>query len=451
MKKLGTVLLTVVILLGALILRSWGLRDRAPFDWDQNRDYQVVSRIAGGEVTLIGPVAKGELGFFLGPLYYYLLVPGYILLHGDLSALPLTAILLDVLAVLAMLMVLPGRWGKGRALFLAAVWSCSWLAIESARISWNVALVPLWTILSLALLTRPPTSRRGMLMFGLVIGLAWHIHAALIPLGALLALPFLIHSRRLSTWILFGFGYLLPLLPLILFDLRHGGLEHRLLLNFFQSAESVKGSWSLVIPAVISRLGKNVAALLGGAHDLNLTLGIGMSALAFLACLRGTTFARWAGLAVLLNILLALFLRDPGLPEYYLLAATLGSLIVLVDVLFHLPRLTWLAIPAFAIFLWFNVPRYTAAPTSFALGSKTRLVEHLATFPSPISVEYDLPFGREAGLSVLLNRAGLAGKGETKTHALVTEKGDETLFIQGEIAQDEGWYGGLRLGVRRVQ
>jgi hypothetical protein len=445
-------LLLVVILVGGLGLRFWGLENRAPFDWDQNRDYQVVTKLARGEITLIGPVAKGELGFFLGPLYYYLLLPGYLIADGSLLALPVAAVICDVMAILAMLTFLPARWGRGQSLLMAAVWSVSWFAIESARISWNVALVPLWTILTLAFLTKPPTTTKwGVVGLGVLLGLAWHVHAALIPLGLLLSLPFLFSSCRVSTWGFFAFGYLLPLLPLVLFDLRHGGLEHRLLLNFLQTTKEVRGDWSLIIPAVMSRLGKNVSAFLGGAHDLNLLLGYGMGAFALFTIFRGTTFARWATAAILVNLTLALLLRDPGLPEYYLLVSTIGSLIILVDFIFHFRFPGLFVVPLFTLFLVQNIRLYSHTETSFSLGVKDRLVQDLTAFPTPISVEYDLPFGREAGINILMTRAGLSGEGAVQTEAIITEKADPTLFIKGEVAEDRGWFGALRLGVRRVQ
>ena len=60
--KLFYILAAVIISL-ALFLRLYKIENRAPFDWDQNRDYAAISDIAGGKPVLIGPVAKGEGGF----------------------------------------------------------------------------------------------------------------------------------------------------------------------------------------------------------------------------------------------------------------------------------------------------------------------------------------------------------------------------------------------------
>src|SRR5689334_22440473 len=139
MKKWYLLISILIVALGC-VLRFSGFASRAPFDWDQNRDYQAIEGIARGKTTLIGPVAKGEGGFFLGPLYYYLATPAFILMHGNPRAPPITSMVVDMLAVVAILALLPSRLGRTQSVVLAILWSCSWFAIEMSRISWNVAL-----------------------------------------------------------------------------------------------------------------------------------------------------------------------------------------------------------------------------------------------------------------------------------------------------------------------
>ena len=79
MKK---VLLTAILLL-ALFLRTYRTSDFLGFWFDQGRDAKIVWDIwHSHKLTLIGPTTGIE-GIFLGPFYYYLITPAYILGGGN--------------------------------------------------------------------------------------------------------------------------------------------------------------------------------------------------------------------------------------------------------------------------------------------------------------------------------------------------------------------------------
>jgi len=68
------------------------------FTWDQGRDAWMLRHILQGDFTLIGPTS-GLQGFFLGPLWYYLGVPGYVLTRGNPYGISLWYIALSCLAL----------------------------------------------------------------------------------------------------------------------------------------------------------------------------------------------------------------------------------------------------------------------------------------------------------------------------------------------------------------
>src|SRR3989339_1471952 len=79
MKKI----LLIAILALALFLRTYRVADFLGFWFDQGRDAKVVWDIwHSGKLTLIGPTTGIE-GIFLGPFYYYLITPAYILGGGN--------------------------------------------------------------------------------------------------------------------------------------------------------------------------------------------------------------------------------------------------------------------------------------------------------------------------------------------------------------------------------
>ena len=65
--KLRKLIPFAIIFALSIFLRSINLLDRAPFDWDQNRDYSQVLAISQGEYLPLGPVAKGSVGGFFLP------------------------------------------------------------------------------------------------------------------------------------------------------------------------------------------------------------------------------------------------------------------------------------------------------------------------------------------------------------------------------------------------
>lgn len=452
MKKWLYLILSALVIVLALFLRVSKIQNRAPFDWDQNRDYLAVEQIVSGKFTLIGPVAKGEGGFFLGPLYYYLCVPGFLLSGGAPISLPITSAVLDVLAIVAILVFFPKILGKNQSLLLALLWSVSWFAIEMSKVSWNVALLQIWLVVYIYLLSISLSSFKALLL-GIVLGATWHIHAVTIPLSLLI---FLIYLKKLHlSWIdlcYVGLGYLIALSPLILFDLRHVGLERNLLIQFLLQSEGSRPPFMDILSSVLARFGKNTVAIVSGHSELSLSWGIVATILSGLSSLRGNRIVKLAGLIVLTNLLLVLYLGEIRFPEYYLASCYLPILIILIDSLTHFKKIRKpLVLISLTLFFLANLGFYSSDKTSFALAQKQDMVNRVAQLGNIVDMRYDLSFGRESGIGVLLQQAGVVSKKSANTQVIITEGTSESVYIDGEIAEDLGWFGGYRLAYRVVQ
>src|SRR6185312_9145874 len=66
------------ILLLAAFLRLYKIADYLTFLGDEGRDALVVYNILHGHLTLLGPTSSVG-GFFLGPIYYYIMAPAMFL------------------------------------------------------------------------------------------------------------------------------------------------------------------------------------------------------------------------------------------------------------------------------------------------------------------------------------------------------------------------------------
>ncbi|GAB4027619.1 MAG: hypothetical protein Fur0011_6060 [Candidatus Microgenomates bacterium] len=441
-KLIRKVLIPVLILAIGVFLRTNSLANHAPFDWDQNRDYQEVAKIASGKPTLIGPVAKGEGGFFLGPLYYYLLIPFYSVTGGNPISLPLTSVFIDTLTIAAIVGLGVFLKKPSFGYIFALLWAVSPSTIDSARISWNVILVPLWFIGMVYYLSKPKYANFELFFVGVISGLAWHIHAAIIPLAPILLL---LRYRSLSLFSpkLFYLltGYLIPLSPLILFDLRHIGLQFNLIKQMVLNQESVRQPILDVTYSTLSRYGKNLAVFFGGKSDLNLILGVFASLGAALMLFSKSSFLRLAVTSILVNLILVVLLGAVIFPEYYLLVATTATVLIFSYLLSKL-RLGLLFATVLSLYLLTTI---NSSPTPYSLENKLKLARRIAQESSEAKIIYDLPFGRESGITILLKREGVEIKDNSRFIFMISEKNDQSLFINGKIATELGSFGALRL------
>ena len=447
-KLIRKILIPVLILALGIFLRTNSLASHAPFDWDQNRDYQEVMKIASGKPTLIGPVAKGEGGFFLGPLYYYLLTPLYLLTGGSPISLPTTSVIIDSLTILLILGL--GIYLKNISFgyIFALLYSVSPSVIDASRISWNVIMVPLWYIGMVYYLSKPKYSNLELLVIGILSGLTWHIHAAIIPLAPLLLL---LRSRTLTLFspriFYILIGYLLPLSPLILFDVRHSALQSNLIKQMVIGQESVRQPALDVAHSVLSRYGKNLSMFFGGKSDLNLPLGILALSLSIISLFMKSSLIRLASVSIIANLVLVLLLGTVGFPEYYLLVATVATVLIFAYMLskHHLGLLITLALTIYLL------TKISFSPTAYSLENKLKLSRRIAQESKEVSIIYDLPFGRESGIPILLRREGVNLVEGGNTIMMISEKNDSNLYIQGEIATELGYFGAYRLVMRDVQ
>jgi len=227
----------LILFLFALIFSFYKLDNFYQLNYDQERDYQVVQKILSGDLTLIGPQAVSTAGFYLAPWYYYLLVPFFVLFNGHpLFAAYLTG-LVHLLTTLALFLFLK----KHTKHDLIALASSLLYASTLHRTAWNVMFIPLLFILFLNLLLRSRQTPKSFSLLLFLVSLGIHFHFQFVLLAPFLGIYLLLNrsklpSLRSKNLALYFIALLIPLLPLIAFDLRHDFINSRSFLNFFGSA-----------------------------------------------------------------------------------------------------------------------------------------------------------------------------------------------------------------------
>jgi len=244
-----TKIFLLLVLLVALLVRVYRIGDLLGFYYDQGRDAQVIWDLwHNHKFFLIGPTTGIE-GIFRGPWYYWLIGVPYLLGRGD-PIWPAIFLGLTTLVAVFVCYKLASRLGGTKAGFLALIISgLSFYLMQASR--WLSNPTPMFLI-SMGVV---------YFMFQIIDGKKW----SYLPLGFLLGLAmqfgsatevfyfpaiiiFLLFNKKLwpdlKTLLLSGFLLLTVFAPQIFFDLRHEGILHKNILNFFVADKSFQASFS---------------------------------------------------------------------------------------------------------------------------------------------------------------------------------------------------------------
>ncbi len=262
----------LLYLLGGILLRVWNFKNSLYFIYDQGRDAWVFDKIAHGHPVLVGPTS-GLAGFFLGPLWYYLGLPGYVLSRGNPYGICLWFIALSCLA-------LPLYWliahklfkNHGWAVILAVLLAIIPGSLTASLMIWNplmsgpLMLGALWSLWR----ARVNKSRTWLAVGFLCLALTLQSEFAygvffIVPL--FLAIPWI---RRKFDWRDFAAVILvigLTLLPQLGFDIRnHFLMTKSLISSTLSSTNSV--SWSQQFSQRPTQLIQATQHILIGDQDL---------------------------------------------------------------------------------------------------------------------------------------------------------------------------------------
>lgn len=234
-----------LILVLALFLRVYRADQLLGFYYDQGRDAKVIWDLSRhGKFFLIGPTTGIE-GIFLGPFFYYLLTPAYLLGNGNPVWPAVEVAVINTLGV-AMLYVIGRRYyGLAVGLVAAAIAAASFQLVQAERWLANpaplpaFALVIVWCLLAIIHMRGRWWHWAGA---GLAVGLSLQLEAA----SAIFFLPATViilllwrrwHWRGVALAAL-AFG--VTMLPQIVFDLRHQHILLNALRNFLMAEKSFR-------------------------------------------------------------------------------------------------------------------------------------------------------------------------------------------------------------------
>lgn len=229
-KNILIICLSFIALLG-LYLRISFPKDHIVWFYDQARDRKIVMNlIQKHDIVLRGP-ATSKWGLFHGPLYYYVIAPFYWLSNGEVSSIPLYALILMNVSTIIPISLIVYRITKSKkaVLISAFLFIISYEQIEYARWFTNVSLaIPLLTwyfYFSLASFEKK-SSYLFSVLSGLFLGLSIQTEVFLlfyIPINVILYVYQKINvdlSQKIRKVLGFIIGLILGILPLILAEIK---------------------------------------------------------------------------------------------------------------------------------------------------------------------------------------------------------------------------------------
>jgi len=213
------------------VLAIWG--NNIPITYDQGRDLvDLRQMVVTHNPRLVGPTTSIN-GVLLGPFYYYFLLIPFIVFGGNPMALIFWQIIWFQISILLLWLVLRKK-SIALSNIIGILLSLLPTGFYTARYFWNANTMPIFTILfftSIIYFLENYSTKRSLLV-GLISGLSLQIEAAFgILFFPFTILYFLIKRISLKNFIFCFTGFFVTLLPQLLFELRHGFIMTKILLD----------------------------------------------------------------------------------------------------------------------------------------------------------------------------------------------------------------------------
>ncbi len=255
-----------VILLLGFFLRFYRVRDYIVFLGDEGRDALVVYNILHGDLTLLGPTSSVG-GFFLGPIYYYLMTPFMFLSRFDPVGPAIMVVLFGVATIFLVYKIGREFFNPLAGIIAAFLYAISPVVVTYSRSSWNPNVFPFFTISTLYALYKAVVENKISLFIltGFLMGINLQIHYLATFVGAIIFFYTLFAGFQLKIsyiktllkrYISLLVGFLIGFSPFLLFEVRHQFTNSKNILEFiFNSPETgASGQFLVNVQHVFIRL-----------------------------------------------------------------------------------------------------------------------------------------------------------------------------------------------------
>lgn len=273
----------VAVLFIAIFLRFWNILETVQFLGDQGRDSLIVSKIfKDKDLVFIGPVTSvGNM--YLGPLYYYFMVPFLMLSYPSPMGPVYAVALLGVLTIYLMYKLGKELVGEKIALAAATLMTFSATVVAGTRFSWNPNPAPLVSLLMIYFVFKALRKNEKywilvVLCFSVLIQLHYLTLLSGLGFGAMWLWQLyqkISNKESIKKLLISTFAgvliFLIFLIPLILFDLKHEGLNFQA----FKNIASEENSFQTQASNSVEKISNYLLDIKSRGNQILLELSIG--------------------------------------------------------------------------------------------------------------------------------------------------------------------------------
>lgn len=227
-------ILLAIVLFGALFVRVHRTQDLLRFYYDQGRDALVIWRFwHEARPFLIGPVT-GLAGIFLGPFYYYLIAPFYLIGGGNPVYPAVFLAFLSVAAVFFVYLLGKKMHCRQTGVIAAIISSFSYFLILAGRWLANptpillTSILILWAMWEIINEVGKKDKGKWWVAIALLVGISLQLEAASAVFYLPMILVFVFWQRKnlpsQKTIFLSFLLFFLTLLPQVAFNFRHDNI-----------------------------------------------------------------------------------------------------------------------------------------------------------------------------------------------------------------------------------
>ena len=236
-----------LVLFVSFFVRAYRVNDLLQFYFDQGRDALVIWKFwHEGKFFLIGPVT-GLAGIFLGPFYYYLIAPFYLIGGGNPTYPAILLAFITTLAVFFLYLLGKSMHSRSAGIFAATIAGFSYFIVTGSRWLSNPTPIYLSSVLLLFSMWKIASgaNRKWWIAIALLIGISLHFESAsavfYIPMIIVFAFFNLNNLPDKKNLMLSGLTFFATLIPQILFNFRHENLLFNNFSKLFFQEKAFRG------------------------------------------------------------------------------------------------------------------------------------------------------------------------------------------------------------------
>ncbi len=222
--------ITISIFLLEIILRFYNIGGLNPFGYDQvDNAWAAKNLIVNGKIPLVGMVAKGNSGVYIGPVYYWLISIFYFIFNLNPIASGVFAGVTSIFTFWSLFYVVKKVFSWEAAIIAVFINTVAFDGIFFDRVQWPVDFIPGISILIFYFLYKVITGNSKYIIYlALSIGFAFNIHftAVFFPIMVFASLPFFPRTRETVKHILISIPiFIVWLIPNIIVQIQQGGSQ----------------------------------------------------------------------------------------------------------------------------------------------------------------------------------------------------------------------------------